>query len=543
MKALENTPTNSHLQERVYLYLLFFTALILRLAYLWDFCQTPFFENILPAFDQSNYHRQAILFAEGDLLNSNFSKVPPLYSYFLGSLYYLFNKDLLLVRAFQLLFCGLLNTCLVFVITRNLFGFPPAIVAGSIYAFWGPSVFYEAILLRAALTSTLLLCCLYFLLKSQENKKSYFFPFLCILFSVFICLCRPNFIPQLFICLFFLLRFHAYRLKVFLVFLVILGFLFLPFCLRNYRLNKSFSPFGSQGGKVILHSNLTTYSGYSWNPPPRYISLEQSGFSFALPEVVSIVLKDWWTNPHRVLPLFWKKFRSLVHNEEIPSNVNFYLSQNIMPGLRWTLAYFAPLFLSFLGFTILCFILQREKEILLLTFVLGLILSLLPFYIVSRLRLPIVPVFIIAAVGFWTHLLQNTTEFKLFTRFILICFFVISIPFFNRPLGPKIQTADYIRATDYLNYFYGFSAMGDVYMTDYCVLNFYKLARPTLAKNISLVFYKGIMDVHRLLQKREFLQAKNRCVYLLLRKPEMPYYLFLLNLSVRAIKKPEKFKM
>src|SRR5688500_7495436 len=78
---------------------IFFVALTVRLIHTWQLRDTPFFDVLLG--DANGYDAWAQRLAAGDWIGSDVFYQAPLYPYFLGAVYAIFGRDLLLVRIIQ----------------------------------------------------------------------------------------------------------------------------------------------------------------------------------------------------------------------------------------------------------------------------------------------------------------------------------------------------------------------------------------------------------------------------------------------------------
>ena len=133
--------------------IIFFIALLTRLFYLIELPTNPLFDYFPNSLDHFNFDQSAQSFASGDILarapNNNFA---PLYKYFLGSLYFLFGRNLQAIYAVQFLM-GSVACVLVYFIGKEVFGIRAGIISGLILALYAPHIVYEGIILRAAFIS------------------------------------------------------------------------------------------------------------------------------------------------------------------------------------------------------------------------------------------------------------------------------------------------------------------------------------------------------------------------------------------------------
>ena len=128
--------------------ILLVVALVCRLIYLQQVKENPFFNY--PIIDAQTYDEMAVKIAAGqEPLPVPFYQ-PPLYPYFLGLLYALFGRDLLLVRLVQMAM-GIASVLLLYLLAGRLFSRRVALVAALAYALYGTMIFYEGELLAPVL--------------------------------------------------------------------------------------------------------------------------------------------------------------------------------------------------------------------------------------------------------------------------------------------------------------------------------------------------------------------------------------------------------
>ena len=128
--------------ERRPLLVVFLTALALRLIYVWQISDLPWFD--VPLVDGANYMKTAQLIVSGDWLAGRqpFWQ-PPLYPYFLALLVAVFGPRLGLVYVVQAAI-GALSCLLTACIGRRVFGARAGLAAGLIMACWGPLIHFDA---------------------------------------------------------------------------------------------------------------------------------------------------------------------------------------------------------------------------------------------------------------------------------------------------------------------------------------------------------------------------------------------------------------
>ncbi|HWI19333.1 MAG TPA: glycosyltransferase family 39 protein, partial [Vicinamibacterales bacterium] len=127
---------------------IFFIALLLRLLHLWQLRSTPFFDVLLG--DANGYDQWAQRLAAGDWIGTDVFYQAPLYPYFLGVIYALFDRDLLVVRIIQALI-GSASCALLGLAATRLFSPRVGLAAGLGLALWAPAIFFDSLLQKSVL--------------------------------------------------------------------------------------------------------------------------------------------------------------------------------------------------------------------------------------------------------------------------------------------------------------------------------------------------------------------------------------------------------
>ncbi|MBM3280615.1 MAG: tetratricopeptide repeat protein [Candidatus Handelsmanbacteria bacterium] len=133
--------------------LLFAAALALRLFYLWEIADSPFFAS--PVVDAYTYSQQARLIAADhwfDYTPDPFWQ-PPLYPWFLGLLCWGTGEHFLLAARLVQALGGALACLLVYWLGRRLFGPEVGLLAGALLAAYGPAIAFDGELLPASLAT------------------------------------------------------------------------------------------------------------------------------------------------------------------------------------------------------------------------------------------------------------------------------------------------------------------------------------------------------------------------------------------------------
>lgn len=141
-------------------------AFLLRLGHVLASRENPFF-RYLPV-DSAAYDRWAVRIASGDWLGHGVFYQDPLYPYFLGVLYTIFDRDLTLVLVLQVLL-GALNVPLVWAIGTRLCGTRVGWTAALLAALYSPFWFYDGLVLKTFLEVLLLNAALWALLRAERS--------------------------------------------------------------------------------------------------------------------------------------------------------------------------------------------------------------------------------------------------------------------------------------------------------------------------------------------------------------------------------------
>lgn len=132
----------------MYAVVIFIVALAVRLLHVWQLQPTPFFETLLG--DARGYDQWAQRLAAGDWVGNEVFYQAPLYPYFLGAIYSLFGRDLLVVRIIQALI-GSASCVLLASAGERLFSRRVGMAAGLGLALWAPAIFFDGLLQKSVL--------------------------------------------------------------------------------------------------------------------------------------------------------------------------------------------------------------------------------------------------------------------------------------------------------------------------------------------------------------------------------------------------------
>lgn len=412
---------------------LFLLALFLRLIYLWEIKDNPFFENLI--LDPLAYDTWAQQISRGDWVGSQVFYQPPLYPYSLAIIYRIFGHNLFTVRVIQFII-GSLNCILIYFIGKKAFGSRVGLLAALMAIFYKVFIFYEGEINKTFLSVFLIDLTLLALIVAKERAINRFWLLSGIFFGLTI-LVRGNYLLILpFILLWIFIdswerpknQVLRYSLYLLLGMVIIIS----PVTLRNYLVEKDFVLTTSQGGQVFFTGNnpLNLTGEYMATDIGRGSpKFEEEDFRRKAEETLGRKLKpseisNFWfgqalkfihSQPGAYLSLLGKKFLLFWNKVEVPDNQDIRAFSRYSLLLRGPLLIFgiiAPLGLLGIGLA-----LRRKGAVMLLNlFILGYCGSVVSFFIFSRYRLPVVSpllVFAAYAILWWTEQLKQRQLFLL----------------------------------------------------------------------------------------------------------------------------------
>src|SRR5688500_2090393 len=128
--------------------MIFGIALAVRLIQIRQIRPSPFFDVLLG--DANGYDQWAQRLAGGDWIGSQVFYQAPLYPYFLGVLYSVFGRDLLVVRIVQAVI-GSASCVLLGMAGARFFSQRVGLIAGLALALWAPAIFFDGLLQKSVL--------------------------------------------------------------------------------------------------------------------------------------------------------------------------------------------------------------------------------------------------------------------------------------------------------------------------------------------------------------------------------------------------------
>lgn len=410
----ETVQESSDRRNTLYLFLVFAVAFAIRLIHLNSYTSYPPFD--VPLGGHAAYVKTAFKILGEDILGGTeiFFDNSPIYPYILAGMFKTFGIDFYAVRLVQILI-GSINCCLIALIARHYFGKTAALVSGGIAALYGPFIFYDAEII--VLPWVVCFCLVSILIIMRDEQAGAKKMCLAGFFVGAAIMGRPNMVlfPALLV-LYFLFDKNglgvAHRVRSYACFCI--GVLIMPglFMARNYAVSGEVLFLNPSGGHNFYFGHHKGASP-TFNEELRFTGAillkyqEKAEADLKRPLSSKEVSGYWYKkglrfiieNPNEELKLMLKKTQFFFNDVEMPTYFNYYFNRNYSAVLKHPVLTFGLVFpLSVLGFAVT---LRKSRELMVLhLFFLTSFLSVLIIFVISRLRIPAIPIFIIlAAVG------------------------------------------------------------------------------------------------------------------------------------------------
>jgi tetratricopeptide (TPR) repeat protein len=423
-------------RTKILLCIVFLLAFSLRVIYLIQISDAPYFEY--PAGDSKFIFERTQEILHGNIIGTyiNFHSSPA-YPYFMAIIFWLSKNNFFVLGLIQILI-GSVNCLLIFLLTKKLTKGKniPAFIAGVMAALYGTLAFFDADILAIFFTLVFVTLTLLLLIEAQESSRSSMALLAgCALGCA--ALDRTNillFVPVAvwFLASEFSLKLKSWKWKPAILFIAGTVLTVLPFTLRNYFIGNDIVLVSSNAGVNLYIGNNPQANGVFNLPQESGLSnydLHGSSVEIAERETrrqlkPSQVSRFWMKrallfiseHPGKELQLLWRKFLLLWNFYEIPNHLNFYYIRTkvapILAGLFVGFWFVAPL--ALVGIAWRWKQELRLPEKLLIAFLITYMLSLLPFFITARYRLPMVPVLIVfaamAITNIWNLIKQHSIK-------------------------------------------------------------------------------------------------------------------------------------
>ncbi len=440
--------------NRTALLAIFTVALLVRAVYFFQSRDNPFIYS--PILDMQAYYQWAQRIAQGEWLGDQVFYQDPLYPYLLAILFRIFGDYIPLAIALQLIL-GSLLPLLVYAIGKRIFNRPSALLAALITAVYKPLLVYEGLLLKTFLEALLLALVLLLLLSAVE-QSSVHYGFVAGLTLGLGALTRANFLllpaPIL---LWIVIANPRSRRSLALAFTAGMLLVITPVTLRNYFVAQDLVLITAQAGQnFYTGNNPANRSGVYVRPPfvrpdPKFERIDFHRRAEALagrPLKPSEVSRFWFREaweyirqePGTFLSLLGKKALLFWNAAEPPDNVNFSFLQRFSLLLQLPLPTFGLVGpLALLGMVVAIPTWRSSLSLYLVS--LSYTASVIPFFILSRYRIAIIPLLTLFA-GYALSTLWERWRSRQYLQVLLTL--GLCIPFIwlvHLPIGPRVDFA------------------------------------------------------------------------------------------------------
>jgi 4-amino-4-deoxy-L-arabinose transferase-like glycosyltransferase len=402
-------------------------TLLLRVWFILGMRNQPFSTIGPQMVDPYFYHRWALDILHGNFLGNDVFFLRPLYPYLLAGVYAVFGPHVLAVQLLQALLSAI-SCLLLFLVTRRFFDITAASIAAVAYALTGILVFYTGTLLYVEITVLLSLLSVWLVLVAGRRTWVWLLAGLSLGTLV---ICRPELLAVLpFMLLWLWRRKTSGRHLLVLTATTLLTVATVP--VRNYLVARDPVLFTAHSGINFYYGNNPAADG-TWQPTAE---LERGvGFSHQRLKRVSRTIDGkelkwsqasaFWTrkaiayiigHPGGYVKLLGRKFLLFLSNYEVPND--YYPETGRFFSLPLKLAFVNYALLLALASAGMIWAWPRRREALLpYLFVGAYLLSSLLFYVLSRLRAPVMP-FLMMFAGFAVSELLTAVRQRKMTRIV-----------------------------------------------------------------------------------------------------------------------------
>ena len=234
----------------MYALVIFAIALTVRLIHVWQIRPSPFFDVLMG--DANGYDLWAQRLAAGDWIGSDVFYQAPLYPYFLGVVYAVFGRDLLIVRIVQAII-GSASCVLLGMAGARFFSPRIGLIAGLGLALWAPAIFFDGLLQKSVL-DVFFVCLGLYLLSAISNQQPAIRKWLALGAAMgALALTREN--ALVFIGVIAIWAWFGYSRRAVVVFAAGLAMVLTPVVIRNYAIDGGFYLTTSQFGSNFYIGN------------------------------------------------------------------------------------------------------------------------------------------------------------------------------------------------------------------------------------------------------------------------------------------------
>ncbi|HIE05879.1 MAG TPA: tetratricopeptide repeat protein [bacterium (Candidatus Stahlbacteria)] len=349
--------------------------------------------------------------ASGNIIGDKIFWQPPLYPYFMGLVYTVFGHSYIILRIIQIMI-GSLSCILVFEIGRKIFDQKIGLIAFLILSFYGPLIHFDTELLPSNLLIFLMLVALYLFIRRPEGV---------LLSGVIIGLSAITHGIGLILALGYLFWMLCRMKNNF--FIALLGIL-IPIgvvAARNIAIGHDLVLISYNGGVNFFIGNNPDYE-FTTNVRPgiewQKLVDEPVRMGFRKPSAqaryyYSKAFRYMTQKPLQFVFLVIRKFGLFLNGNEIMRNQSIYPFRNYSILLsillfKYLIAFPFGLLLPFAGVGIYVAVKEKRKVSILLVFLVAIFATSILFFVVSRYRLPAIPILaIFGSYGFLAILKQR----------------------------------------------------------------------------------------------------------------------------------------
>ena len=423
-------------------------ALLLRIVALLDLRRSIYFDFLL--WDERVYHTLASRIAEGTFKSSSVYEFSPLPAYLMAFFYKLFSPDILYIRILNIVF-GTLTCYLLYHIGKGLVNRSTGLLACLIACLYEPFIFYSIVPLKTSLSLFLFALTIAFLLSTLNGNSLVKVALLGISAGLLMNV-RPNAIAIIpFLPLFVL--WYRWKSKSsprlltanLLMFAMGVSLALSPFIIRNYRVAGELVLATTQTGQNLYYGNNPDSDVPYYRPAPFASSSPfEEGVQFSIEasrrqgkKLSHKEASSYWTGEvinmavERPGAFFWKLIRknlALFNRFESGDHYHIGFVSNFVRFFKfpflsiWLLLPFGVAGMAIDGFE------SRKSRALITVFCLyG--LTLVVFFVSTRLRLPLLIILIPFAIKGVRHLFlfikERPSARTQFYMTLVIVFFVM----------------------------------------------------------------------------------------------------------------------
>lgn len=432
-------------------FLLFFlvAAFLFKLVFLVQFSALPIFHVV--ELDELFHVQAAQQLLKNHFVTPHVFFRAPLYIYLLG-VFSAVSQNLFFLRLAQSVI-GLGTLFYIYQLSTLIFSEKTGRVTAILSLFFSMFLFYDSMLLITGLITFLNTAALYYLYAYLKEKKEWSLYLSFFLFGLS-AVARPNILIILpFLWIFLLIKKQIdWKQALLVIFLVLLPIL--PVTLYNYHYSKELILVSSQGGINFYLGNNENANGFTPRTDTEYFSFGSYKDSVSLyaekkaeelseyheplsPAGISAFWYDrgkmfWKQQPQQAFSLFVKKSLLYFQGIEIPNNRNFrfFADRNFLWKIFFRLHSSHWYLIPGLCFMLFFAIKEKDREArMALCAVLPYALSVILFFVCSRYRVPMMPLYIVYTVGgvgaLWRHYQKSVWPIAFASIFLLSSCFAL----------------------------------------------------------------------------------------------------------------------